>query len=509
MTKGQSIKWNTSANFVGLGYTTIVGIVVLPLYLQYLGAEAFGLVGFFLVLQVWMQVLDMGMSPLLSRQAAHFRGQNDGYQELKRLLRSLELIVLAIAITAFLGIAAASTWVTTNWLNVSLISPSNVGDCIILMGATIGLRFFAVLHRSGIQGLEAQVKLNIANVVVVSLKFIGALLLLKFVTQDIVEFFVYQFFVGVFESGLMATLFYRLVPATERVGFTIFWRTLKPVLPFAGSMAYTAAIWVLLTQLDKLVLSNVLTLSDYGYFSIAAVVAAGISQIGAPISQAILPRMTYLLSQDKETEMLLLYRQSTQLMAAIALPLAGVIAFFSTELLFAWTGNAVAADWAGPVLFWFALGNGILTISAFQFYLQFAHGKLGMHVAFNSVAAVIQVPLILYAAYEYGVMGVALTWFALRLLTFIVWTPMVHKRFADGIHLSWLFTDIGPSFVVTSVLLLAVMSLDVPFDNMSRPSIFVTLIGVGSVILLCNVLVSRAPRNLLLGIATRAFTNEE
>ena len=40
-------KWNALANFIGLGYATVIGLAILPLYLQYLGAEAFGLVGFF------------------------------------------------------------------------------------------------------------------------------------------------------------------------------------------------------------------------------------------------------------------------------------------------------------------------------------------------------------------------------------------------------------------------------------------------------------------------------
>jgi len=65
--------------------------VIYPLYLQYLGAEAFGLIGFFTVLQAWMQLFYMGMSPLLSRQAAHSRGLNNGFLELKKRFRSLEL----------------------------------------------------------------------------------------------------------------------------------------------------------------------------------------------------------------------------------------------------------------------------------------------------------------------------------------------------------------------------------------------------------------------------------
>ena len=60
-----------------------------------------------------------------------------------------------------------------------------MADCIVLMGAIIGFRFFASLYRSGIQGLEHQVWLNIANIVLVTFKFVGALLLLHFVTPPV------------------------------------------------------------------------------------------------------------------------------------------------------------------------------------------------------------------------------------------------------------------------------------------------------------------------------------
>jgi O-antigen/teichoic acid export membrane protein len=189
--------------------------------------------------------------------------------------------------------------------------------------------------------------------------------------------------------------------------------------------------------------------------------------------------------------------------------LTAIIAVFSEELLFAWTGDRNAAEWAGPVLFWFALGNGVLAIGAFQFYLQFAHGKLKMHVIFNSIAAAVQIPLIVYAAYKYGVMAVAVTWFVLRLASFFIWTPIVHKKFARGIHWSWLLGDIGPSFMMTSFLLIIVLSLSIPFEHMNRLIIIVVLIGIGLLMLLCNTLISRAPRNLLIGTIMKRKSNED
>ncbi len=492
-----SLKHNAMANFIGLGYVTIISIVIFPLYLQYLGSEAYGLVGFFMVLQAWMQLLDMGMSPLLARQAARTRGQNIDNSNLRKLVRSFELIIFFLSITIVLVISTYSEWIASSWLNVISLDLKKVATSISFMGVIIGLRLFSSLYRSGIQGMENQVWLNVANIILVTFRYFGTLLLLKYVTQDIIHFFIFQLLVGIAELFVLLTMFYRSVPYKSKVGIGLFWDTLKPMLPFAGGIAYTAVLWVLLTQLDKLILSNILPLSDYGYFSLMAIVAAGIIQLSSPISQAILPRMTFLLSQGNEREMLELYRKSTQLMTVIMFPLAGMIALFSNELLYAWTGDKEAAEWAGPILYWFALGNGVLAVSAFQYYLQFAHGKLRLHIIYTSILVSVQIPIIIYTAFEYGALGVALTWFVLRLISFIIWTPVVHNVFAPGIHLRWLLKDVFPVLLSTAFLLVFFSSMEIDFERMSRKEILSTLFGIGSVILLVNIFVSTTSRELL------------
>jgi O-antigen/teichoic acid export membrane protein len=46
-----SLKRNIIANYTSQLYVTGVGILILPLYIKYMGAEAYGLVGFFTMLQ--------------------------------------------------------------------------------------------------------------------------------------------------------------------------------------------------------------------------------------------------------------------------------------------------------------------------------------------------------------------------------------------------------------------------------------------------------------------------
>ena len=88
------LKSNLIANWIGQGWIALMGIAFVPLYIKYLGIEAYGLIGFFILLQNGLSIFDMGMSPTLTREMARFTGTEDNTKEIRKLLRSIEIIVL-------------------------------------------------------------------------------------------------------------------------------------------------------------------------------------------------------------------------------------------------------------------------------------------------------------------------------------------------------------------------------------------------------------------------------
>src|SRR5690606_17201710 len=106
-------------------------------------------------------------------------------------------------------------------------------------------------------------------------------------------FFSFQLAVALVELGLLAARAYRLLPSYDgRIGWSL--RPVREVLGFSLTLAFTSTVWVAVTQSDKLVLSKLLSLSQYGYFSAAALAASGVMLIGGPIAQAVQPRLAKL-----------------------------------------------------------------------------------------------------------------------------------------------------------------------------------------------------------------------
>ncbi len=483
---------NTGLSYFGQAYALLIGIVILPFYLGHLGAEAYGLIGFFAVMQAWLQLLDAGMSPALVRQVAHFRGQPMSpsmTQHLGQLLRSFEIIFLPMALLAALVIQLSSAWIATHWLRADILSPETIGHCVGLMGLMVGMRLYATLYKSGIQGMELHAWLNGANMVVATLRYLGGLWLVARVSQDPLDFFLFQTGVALLEMLLFACKAHRLMPSPALLtGFN--WQAVRPVLPFAASLSFTSLLWILLTQLDKVLLSNVLSLEDYGYFSLVALISTGIMTLTNPLVQTLLPRLTMLTSQGRDADMQALYLAATRFVCSLLFPLAAVVAMHSEELIYAWTGDREAARWSASILPWYVLGSAIMAISAFQFYLQYAYGRLRLHVWYSLVSTGLAVPLVVYAVFEHGARGAAVVWFALRLITFLVWPPVVHQRFAPRLHAPWL-RDLLRICLMTAIGLALSAPLFDALASDERLDIFMGLAASGA---LCLLLIAATTR---------------
>jgi O-antigen/teichoic acid export membrane protein len=487
VSKSISLKKNTIANYLGQFYTMFIGILTLPFYLKNLGAEAYGLVGFFTMLSSIMMLLDMGFSSALIRETAKLKDKVNGLLKIKDTLRSVESMITVISLVIFIGVFFSSEWIALHWLQVKELNFKVVESCIKLMGFMVALKWYVSLYSGLFLGMEQQVWLNIYKVVVATVRFGGGLILVFFISDDIFHFFLYQAFIAAVELIVLNIKVYGNLPKTDFLIPSI--KSIKSIAPFALSLAYTSGIWIIYTQLDKLLLSHYIPLDKYGYFALVVTVSTAIMQFSTPLSQAILPRMTSLLSNNKEKEMLDLYRKGTQFISIMIFSIVGIISLFSFELLYLWTGNKEAATWASPILFWYAIGNGVLAIGAFQYYLQFAHGNLKYHIKMNTIFPVIALPIVFYSVMNYGAIGAAIAWFFVQLISFLIWPPFVHSKFAKGIHRDWMMKDILPSLLMTVLYLSILKLLNIDFKIFNRVEIFMILIFLGVILLILNTII--------------------
>ena len=450
-----SLKKNVAFNYFGQLYATFIGIIILPMYLKYVGPEAYGLIGFYTLVQSWMRLMDLGMTPTLSREIARLKNYPYQHWRLLTVVNTLESVFLSIAFLLGSLIFMSRGWIANEWLHFQSLSLETVSSAVGVIAVTVSLRWLSSLSRSGVNAYEKQVWTSVCDIIVNTLRFPGSLILIICTSGNVLLYFYFQLGVVVFEVLILRVKLRSLLPHVRDKVKRFSIAELKRVLPFAVGVGYTGAVWVLLTQLDKLLLSNIMPLSEYGYFTLVVTMVSGLSLLSGPISKAILPRMTSLLAVGDEEEMIKIYRTSTRFVAAVIIPITLLMATFPEMIIYSWTGDVKAALWAADILPIFAIGSGFLALISFQYYIQYAHGVLKYHVFYNTLNILIAVPAIFYTAYNYGVIGVAWLWLALRLASFFLWVPYVHHKLVPHLHMRWLVNDILPAFLVAALVILA------------------------------------------------------
>lgn len=471
---------------------------MVPLYVRYMGAEAYGLVGFFAMLQAIFQLLDMGLTPTMARETARFNGGAIDALALRRLLRALEGVFIGIAVFGAGAIIICSGGIATSWLKVQELPLVEVRRAVTLIAVIIALRWVCGLYRGVINGFEQMVWLSGFNSAIATARFVLVIPVFVYVGTTPGVFFSYQLIIAVIEVFVLAARTYHHLPkvaAGQRTPWQ--WEPVHNVLKFSLSMAFTSSVWVLVTQSDKLVLSKLLSLTDYAYFTLAVLVASGIYQLYTPITGVMLPRLTRLSAEKDEDGLIRIYRSGTQLVAMLTSPASFMLVFFAEHILWVWTGNAEISQKAAPVLSLYALGNGILAIGAFPSYLQFAKGDLKLHVVGNGLFLVFFLPSLVCATIVFGTIGAGYSWVAVNTLYFIFWIPRVHRRFAVGLHSKWILQDIIPSYASSLAVTIAAKYLVRWPDG--RAFGLMTICAIGSAALLASLASSSNSRAYLKG----------
>lgn len=438
---GSMLGRNLIANMLGQGCSALLAFVFIPVYVHYLGLEAYGLVGVFAVLQSCFGLLDFGIAPTLGREMARLGGGTRTPQSARDLLRSFEWIIVGLAILLAGLVALGATWLAERWLRVEAIPTTVVADVLMVMALVAGLRLVEGIYRSCILGLQRQVLFNWVQVALGVIRSVGAIGVLALVSPTIKSFMLWQVLVSVVSVAALAAVTYRtLPPAVRAPRFSL--EVIREVRSFSAGIFAIAVVAVLLTQIDKLMLSTMLSLSEFGRYTLVATAASLLYMPGGPVTTAFYPRFCELHARGDEAGLAEAYHTSAQLISILVGSLAVIMALLSDSVLFLWTGDAgLSADLA-PLLSVIVLGNCLNTFMWVPYHAQLAHGWTSLTLTLNLVALLGIVPAMAIFVPMAGVVGAAWIWVALNTLYVTLGVALMHRRILKREGWRWGFGDV-------------------------------------------------------------------
>lgn len=435
------VRRNIFANFIGKAWSGLIQLVFVPIYIRLLGMEAFGLIGFFVVLQGLLNVLDLGLSTTLNRELARY-STNDNAQDMINLVYTMELVYWVIAALITIGIIILSPWIARFWINSEGLSIVKVQHSVILIAVLIGAQWSYSLYSGGLMGLQKQVLLNSVRIVLSTIQAVGVIFVLLFISRTIEAYFLWQIIIIGSQTVIVGCFLHSILPKTDR--HAVFdWYSLYKCWKFAIGMTGISLVVIILTQADKVILSKLLNLEQFGYYMLAFTIGGILIFLVAPVSTALFPKLSELIVRKQVCELSRLYHKGCQLISLFILPVGITVVFFSKEILMLWTRNPKVVENVYILLRLIIIGGVCNSAVSLPYMLQLAYGWTSLSFYKNIIALVILIPLLFFLISHFGAIGGAFTWIILNVGYILFEIPIMHKRILKNEMKIWYIFDFG------------------------------------------------------------------
>jgi O-antigen/teichoic acid export membrane protein len=439
---------NLVAGLLASGASTVTGLLVVPVYLRVLGGEGYGLAALFLALQALLQVFDVGLTATANREVARARAQGAPHSA-DVLLAALAWVTWVVAAGIALVLALGAPVIARHWLQLRVLSQGDAVTALVLMAVALGLRWPTGLYQNILLGCDELARWSRISIAVSVFAHFGAAGLLLATGRGVVAFFAWQVLAAALHVAWLRKAAQRVLPAGPRrwPGRAV----LRDVKDFSTHMLAIGVTGLALTNVDKLVLSRMLPLQDFGHYMLASMIAAGIYVLVTPVFNWCYPRFTTLAETDPD-RLASTYRLLSLAVAVVLFPLVVLLTVGGRGLLVLWLGDPQVASRVAPVLATLAAGSALHGVMYVAYALTLARGATGIALRINFMLLLMLLPLIAVLAARYGTEGAALAWLLMHSAYLLFGGWLTHRALIPSLAVPWLAEDVVPVALLACVL---------------------------------------------------------
>ena len=325
-----SLKIDVFSNYVTQIINMVLRFFLIPIYVSKLGVSAFGIIGFYFSIESIMVLLDFGMGVACAKLLAEKLAKEP--KMTVRIVRSVEIIYLAISMAIGIIIFALSSYISGAWLTID--DPMIDGKRIMmLMAFLLAVGWPKSLYENFLLGQKKVVQKNVINV---TLNIIRSLAMIYFITDQNGAIFAY-FFVMII-SVFIEVFLLRVIAFRHLSKFKPIWekKILKPFFRFTSGIGVMSILSLVIFQADRVFISKYLSISELGIYNLSAVIPLAMFSLIYPITSATFPRLVNIESSVDSREA---YKNWSAVLAILCIGFFVLLIHNLDEIANLWLGD--------------------------------------------------------------------------------------------------------------------------------------------------------------------------
>lgn len=418
------VSQNISINVLGNLIPMILAIFCIPLIINGIGNEKFGILSIAWLFLGYFSILDLGIGRATTKFVIEY--SNKGLiDEVKSLI--FTSIFSLIIFGGFIGLVLLilTPIIITDFLNIPTYLQAETHQSFYAICFSIPF----VIGVAGVRGvLEAQQKFRLLNVIKIPAS------ILNYLIPAVVVIFSDSVFLIIFLLMVMRALlllvyaFYCFRPfrGTKSVKI-IQGRLAKKLVSYGGWLTISNLVGPVMVYFDRFIIGSILTLTLLTYYSTPYEVITKLLVIAGSATGVLFPVFTSLYLQDDQ-KLEDIYNKSLKGILFILFPITLFVACFSFEILLLWLGKDFSEN-SSVVLVLLSLGVLWNSISAIPFTALQALNRPDITAKVHVIELPFYIVALLFLAQNIGIVGVALAWMLRSLLDAIVFL-VIYKNLA-------------------------------------------------------------------------------
>jgi len=443
--------------------TALVAIIFIPIYIRLIGVESYGLIAFFSTLIGALSFLDLGLSTAISRQVSIERAKNSNWKKTKDLVFSVEIIYWSIAILVGLIIVFLSPMISHYWIKAEELTELTLKRSILLMGIVFIFQFPISIYNGIMIGLEKQILNAILTMVFSLTKAAGVILALKLINSSVEVYFFWQAIITLLFVFLLRHLTWSVFPRVkESAIFSL--EQLKKIWRFAVGVTGISIITFFISQIDKIMVSKLVTLEYVRYYSLAFLIAGVLNQLVSPIQPIVFPQFSAFFAVNDVDSALKLYHKACRWVAIIVFPIASLLIVFPGDIILLWSGNPTLTINTVRITQVCVIGTVLNCMMWTPYLFLLAKGNTRFTIIQNIIAATVIFPLLYILTKRYGIIGASYAWLILNMGYVLISLPIFHYYFLKGQLIIWFKNDIALPLVTSGILISTARWIQIKYD---------------------------------------------
>jgi O-antigen/teichoic acid export membrane protein len=405
LTGSRLLARNTLYNLVGQGAPLVAAVFAIPLLIQGLGVDRFGVLGVAWMLIGYFGLLDFGVGKALTLMVSAKTGEGREEEVPVLTWSALLLMVLMGCLgTAVLGLA--SPWLVRVVLKVPEAIQAESIQALWLLVASLPL----VICTVGLRGvLEAKQEFALVNAIRVPMgvfSYVGPLAVLPF-SSSLVPVVAVSVLGRVLAFAAHLLFCLRTVPALRsRVEFRR--SAVRPLLSFGGWMTVSNVVSPVMMYVDRLLIGSLLSVSAVAYYVTPYEVVTKLSIVSGALTGVLFPAFAATYVRDPARTAVLFCR-GLKVVLLVLFPVSLAVVMLAHDGLTLWLGSDFARQ-SVPVLQWLAIGVFVNGVANVPFNVIQGAGRADIVAKVHLVELPLYLAALGWLIHTQGITGAAMAW---------------------------------------------------------------------------------------------------